>query len=634
MTLRETLSVAASAHSFRAPSATPRERLAPLVGVLLALQVALLSVPTLTLPRIDLDSGWQYGLVVAIAEGRRFGHDIVFTYGPWAQLDIITPVRFLYVLVGFLGTLVTAVALVGVSWTLARSWLSARDSAVLTLLTVTPAAAFGAPFSGRVLLLAVLILVGAVTGSLPKSWHRWVFTAVAAFSALALETKFSNGTLAIATTLAAAAIASPADLRLRARRVLTALAVVILLGVVFWLAAGQSLTDLPSWISTSIEVTKGYADGMATEYGPVGEYTIFGIVVVLLGFSLVRRRTRWGVLWTVLVLAWVTLMGLRLGFTRHDSGHVVQVFVLLLVAFVATRVTKHVWLPVVGAGLSTALAFGLASSGQTYFDSVDPGRWGRSSVTLVTDLVSKQDRDESLEKAYTGLRNATKLPESVLEALRGKTVAVDPWDVTVALAYNLTWQPVPVIQTYSAYTPRLDRINADALASPGAPQAILRKSSQSIDYRNSIWESPAYMVSMLCHYRPVVQSGIWMVLYRSTNRCGDPTVLSTQTLTADQPIAVPDAPDDHSMVVASFDLERSLGERLQETIFKPVDEEYLSVSPQAKYRVPRAQLGGPFLLNIPASSGWTAAFGGWTPYPQISAPQDGTVTFSVIELTS
>lgn len=79
------------------------------------------------------------------------------------------------------------------------------------------------------------------------------------------------------------------------------------------------------------------------------------------------------------------------------------------------------------------------------------------------------------------------------------------------------WHPLPVIQSYLAYTSQLDRLNARALGAPNGPMMILRHrgavagSIGSIDWRFPGWESPAAMRAMLCRYRPVRTTAHWAV---------------------------------------------------------------------------------------------------------------------------
>lgn len=51
---------------------------------------------------------------------------------------------------------------------------------------------------------------------------------------------------------------------------------------------------------------------------------------------------------------------------------------------------------------------------------------------------------------------------------------VDPALASLAWAQRVPWPPLPVFQTYVAYTGSLDRRNASALASPGGPPRIVR----------------------------------------------------------------------------------------------------------------------------------------------------------------
>lgn len=58
------------------------------------------------------------------------------------------------------------------------------------------------------------------------------------------------------------------------------------------------------------------------------------------------------------------------------------------------------------------------------------------------------------------------VPACALAGLRGRTVNALPWDVSLVVDKHLRWDPVPEPQTYSAYTPYLDHIDATQLASP------------------------------------------------------------------------------------------------------------------------------------------------------------------------
>ncbi|MDR2058321.1 MAG: hypothetical protein LBP83_08620, partial [Dysgonamonadaceae bacterium] len=52
------------------------------------------------------------------------------------------------------------------------------------------------------------------------------------------------------------------------------------------------------------------------------------------------------------------------------------------------------------------------------------------------------------------------LPSEFLQQAANKRVDVFPYDIALLYAYDLNWSPRPVFQSYSAYTPVLDQINA------------------------------------------------------------------------------------------------------------------------------------------------------------------------------
>ncbi len=121
----------------------------------------LAAVPTPRPYGTDLDSNWAIGVTEAFGDGLRFGHDIMFTYGPWAFLDVLNAASIGMLLPGLLLWLATGVAIVLVSWRLAQAWLRPLPAAVLVAFVVAPALAipqFQSGYSARILLLTVMVV--------------------------------------------------------------------------------------------------------------------------------------------------------------------------------------------------------------------------------------------------------------------------------------------------------------------------------------------------------------------------------------------------------------------------------------------------------------------------------------------
>jgi uncharacterized membrane protein len=131
----------------------------------------------------------------------------------------------------------------------------------------------------------------------------------------------------------------------------------------------------------------------------------------------------------------------------------------------------------------------------------------------------------------------------VIAQLEGHTVAIDPYAAAIAPAYPaFTWRPVPIFQSYSAYTAALDGQNADMLRSAARPDRILRqfvprsvRGGRTVPYamdgRDYWFESPEATVERLCRYEEVAVSGAYQVLAESGRSCGAETPLATVTAT-------------------------------------------------------------------------------------------------------
>jgi hypothetical protein len=68
-----------------------------------------------------------------------------------------------------------------------------------------------------------------------------------------------------------------------------------------------------------------------------------------------------------------------------------------------------------------------------------------------------------------------------------------------------------------------------------------------------VFDSPAAMRAMLCHFRSCGSRGRWQVLARAADRCGAPAEIDEVTARFGEAIPIPDPPDSRSAVVAEVD---------------------------------------------------------------------------------
>jgi hypothetical protein len=590
----------------------------------------IIAYPQLAEPQPTLDSSWSTGVAWARQLGLPFGLNIDFTYGPLEFLDVSTLFNGPMLLASLVAYTVSGWAVLEICRRLLSRWLSPMETNLTLLIVVTPAFLVDSHFSSRVLAFGVAVALALLIGVAPQSAARWLLPFSALVAVIASQVKFSNGLLALAT-VAIAAVLSPGSLRTRLFR-LSVIIITILAGTpLVWLLAGQRLPNFPPWLRASLDLTSGYADAMATEPpGALWQYFLFVGVLALTGVqvALTWRALDSRVLLLLLAL-WVAAMALRLGFTRHDLGHAIQSFDLLLIVNIALGSVTRARIAILAPAVATVavLTSGFASS----LISTDPIQAARQIHINSLLVVSPKYRSQVISAAMDRSLKYYGLEPQVRQVIGSDSVHIDPSDAMLAWAYQLNWDPVPVMQAYSAYTPYLDRLNANYLASANGPDVVVRAQVYAIDGRNPMWESPQYMKSLVCNFSVPTQSTRWMVAKKVADRCSQPTEIGHQRFTAGQKITVPNSPDKNTMIVASIKLDADPLNAAATTLFKPLTLVSVATTQNPSgFRLPRQHAAGPLIVQMPSDAGWNSPFGGHYSTGTLELNVSGSITFSAI----
>jgi len=529
-----------------------------------------------------LDSGWQLGLSWARELGIHWGSGLVFTYGPWGHLVAAVPLSPALVWSSVVAKLVALSLVAWASWRLTA--LRGRWWAALLALPVTAAAASSgvatALFLGIVLACAALALDARAALRVV-----WILGGLAGFSVLI---KFNTGCAAIA--IGAFATLAMARSRPAMAGFLASAVAGLLAG---WLTAGQCLRDLITWLNGSVGLAAGYPSAMrhvrddlagwlplaALAFG-LGMAAMLGAIAWFRGAELPMRRR----LALTMVAAGAASALYLASATRLDAGHLGLLPCSLFVLGVplagslgrpgsaedGSSSRYAIALPSAAALAVISLSVSIAVLGRAGIAQyVHPaGSFGalRDELRLAA---SERARSATLEAQRGSIRDRYPAPawelktlnppaeflagpsSAVVNALRRRSVHVEPWAISVAWAHGLEWRPVPVMQSYAAYTSRLDERNAVALQRPEGPAGILRQSA-AIDDKHPLWESPRYQLAMLCNYAQAATDGRWQALVRIADRCEPSRVLMKEALRSGVRTPVPRA--EGSLIVAEFSL--------------------------------------------------------------------------------
>jgi hypothetical protein len=555
-----------------------------------------------------LDNSWVVGLYLAVAHGLAFGTHVVFTYGPLGFAYVptaVTPGTFR--LAELLGGLVQ-LALVAALLANTRRWVGLPGAVLLTLLAASLLGRLEAqPLS------AIAFGLLALTLAAPASRSRHAFRRLAlaggTLAGFALLVKLNDG-------VAVSAIVAVGLLGGGRRRRDLAVAAGCALGtlLVLWLAVGEPLGALPAYLRNGYEVIGGYVEAMGdNRIGVQGEWQVW----LVLGSALALGFGAWRALATAPLRRRAALSGAvvllhyflaREMFVRYDAGHVGFLALLPAVALMIpwTRAQRSTALAL--AGLLAVGAFAVLHRSMTVGEVVNPLGNARQFLAQARDALHP---GALIAEGRGHARRDLGIPRSISRTLRGHCVAVEPDEIAAVWAYpRWRWCPLPVFQSYSAYTSRLDRLNAAAYADARhGPDRVLRQVDEAIDERNPIWESPAAMLALLCHFTELGQSGEWQVLGRVPNRCGAPRTFAVIHGSLDRAVALPPPPEGAVMVAAVEGVQVAGWERLQ-TLFTRAAPRYVTVNqnPLLQFRVPPGVAADGLVLWVPPYADYAAPF--------------------------
>jgi hypothetical protein len=278
------------------------------------------------------------------------------------------------------------------------------------------------------------------------------------------------------------------------------------------------------------------------------------------------------------------------------------------VGFTWKRERRRVGLALYGIMVVMAIVATIAAQPGALSEVIDPVSDLNNAIAQARQLASGSERGRIEARGRDAIRAAFPIDSETLDALRGHTVHVAPYQAAVAWAYGLKWMPLPVFQSYQAYTTNLDRLNANALDASGAPERILRKLEPGIDGRVQTLDEPLAMRAMLCRYRQIRVTATWQVLARGANQCSEPpTALGRVRAGWGQQVAVPAPPDRHSFVFVRISGVAVQGlERVLALLYKP-SERTIALD-GVTHRLVGETAGDGLVLRAPADIDYTAPY--------------------------
>ncbi len=276
-----------------------------------------------------LDGSWVYSINQAAAQRMTFGHDIIFTYGPYASVYTQTyhPATVWMMLLGYiLFYLCYACCFAWLVRPAAWSWTLMLAAMLFAPLIQADVAAYS------YMLLEVLFvfrLLDEETGESSKPLRLLLAASIFGCAGMLPLVKCSFGVIQLGVSALCLAFL------ILHRRWMMALVCVFATPIamlLFWIAAGQRVADLLGYFSSSIPVISGYSQAMSA-LGQRRETALFlaGALAILLAIVRARSLRRSLKLFLLLAYALYLLVSFKEGFVRQDE-HVYVALVALALA--------------------------------------------------------------------------------------------------------------------------------------------------------------------------------------------------------------------------------------------------------------------------------------------------------------
>ena len=534
-----------------------------LLGLVLLAICLLLNLRDPGLPGGDLDGSWMVANEFAASHHLAFGRDVVFTYGPYHYLatHLFDPATFPLVLV------YAVLSTVAIFWfALAhRSVTAIAAIAFCTLVLQTS----GDAFNLVTLFAAFLICL--------ERRSPWSLAVAALCAPLALA-KYSFA-LVILPLMALADAERVAE-----RRLPPFTATFVAAALACELAAGQPLSAVGDLVRNELQIILGYGGAMQIT-GPQAELALAAILAASTAAfgGVLAWRVRagadagggrdWRPAAAAIGLGWTLFILFKAGFVRQDS-HTMIFHQAAPAAFAVANayLARPGWLSP-RAKLACALVFLLLIGNSLYwYSDLQPRsasahrRVGVELRELVKEVPPRLRVGVAWVegKRFGEMRRAR---AQALAALRREfpptvvgRVDIVPWDLSPLIGSGLDYDPRPVIQSYSSYTPALQALDLAHFEGPKAPDTLLLR-MQDIDGRLPTLALGPSLPVIGQRYDAVGVDDLGLILRRrALSRPVTTRALGRAVVDLDRWSPVPGRPG--SLLMARIRVQRSLAGRL------------------------------------------------------------------------
>ena len=405
---------------------------------------------------LGIDVSWAIAFNYAFSKGWDFGRDIVYTYGPlsffatrcgygisrWAFLafDLMMVLNFFMVF---------------------RNYLSEAIDKFLGLITVFFVCLLIRTFIGVGITWILLFLVYFWVNRSYDKFKPLSFCYAGFLSGLSFFIKLNGGFIGILIYLTALA-------NLQYHRKIKPAQTLSLLFIPFiFIGIGSVLLNvsLTGYIAGAYEMIKGYNEVMylnepypGAKNGVFILFILMGVAYLISAYLLFRQKKFQLVVLALTPIIYLFIL-LKQATIRCDIQHLLEFHLYAPLILLTTGVLYHTRKSRRVYQRFTFLVFVFAlliNSGNVHLENFFTQRF-RNIPLYIKDFIHASDKNHLTQQSKRYI------PQRVLQAIGNHSIDIIPWDVEYLLQHKLNYQPRPVFQSFAAYTPYLQELNAESV---------------------------------------------------------------------------------------------------------------------------------------------------------------------------
>lgn len=433
-----------------------------------------------------LDASWVMSLHWALQKGLIFGKDYVFTYGPLGFLATRTALGFNHLYFLFSDFFIIGnLAFITLYAFRKFSNIQTAILALVTIYTISGVGMYSDQLGFPLLLISIFWLNHFIKHSKSVSLIIPVIITTLLFY---LKANLSFISLIIFYSYLFYSVFSDKNNKLF--KILCGL----LLPLFIVLLSFPLNTNLAGYVLGSLEIVDGYNDAMSLKAKEYSNYLILAVALIILFFSVffiknykISENRKKIVL--LLASSIFTFTLFKQSFVRADLH--IAIFFIYFPAICALVIIfyenlSHIKIWIFGGICLVCLAVGLQLN--SYPNFLDRLNYYKAIAY-----------PNNIQERYNNNFDRFSLPSEVTTIIGSGTIDIIPWNINYLYFNHLNYDPRPVVQSYTAYTPYLIELNGQKYESETAPEFVIF-SNLSIDGRYAFFDDQKVKISLLNHY--------------------------------------------------------------------------------------------------------------------------------------